>query len=151
MNFSIPVGEHGPTIVALIVLAIGWTMILVEERRRRRRLAAGLPLFGPAVPAEQAEGTGPVRQSLPLSREVVEHFRAMGPGWQARIDEVLKFHVRDEEARTRRPAAEAPEPAAEAKARVTEERSGYEAGEGRRASRADEEAVSKPSYLSPRT
>jgi uncharacterized protein (DUF4415 family) len=28
--------------------------------------------------------------SVRLSSEVVEHFRATGPGWQARIDEVLK-------------------------------------------------------------
>lgn len=128
MNFSIPVGEHGPTIVALIVLAIGWTMILLEKRRRRRRAAAGLPIYGPAVRPEAAEAAGPVRQSLALSREVVQHFRSMGPGWQARIDEVLKFHVRGEEERARRQAAAA-EPAEAAKARVAEEREPYR-GEG---------------------
>jgi BrnA antitoxin of type II toxin-antitoxin system len=127
VNFSIPVGEHGPTIIGLLVAAVFWTMILLEKRRRRRRAAAGLPIYGPAVPAEGVEGAGAVRQSLALSREVVEHFRAMGPGWQARIDEVLKFHVRDEEERARRAAAE---PAEAAKARVAEERSGYEAGTG---------------------
>lgn len=126
MNFSIPVGEHGPTIVALIVLAIAWTMILLEQRRRRRRLAAGLPLFGPAAPPEGAEAAEPVRQSLALSREVVEHFRAMGPGWQARIDEVLKCHVRDEAQRARRHAADA----RGGEARVAEERSDYDSGEG---------------------
>jgi hypothetical protein len=132
MNFSIPVGEHGPTIVALIVLAIAWTMILLEKRRRRRRAAAGLPIYGPAVPPEGAEGAGAVRQSLALSSEVVEHFRAMGPGWQARIDEVLKFHVRDSEERVRRraEAPEAPEPVEAAKARVAEERSDYDPGTG---------------------
>jgi len=131
MNFSIPVGEHGSTIVALIVLAIGWTMILFEKRRRRRRIAAGLPLFGPAVRPDEIESAGPVRQSLPLSREVVEHFRAMGPGWQARIDEVLKFHVRGEAARRRGAETAEPVEAPEAaKARVAEERSGYEPGEG---------------------
>src|SRR5688572_23228739 len=31
MNFSIPVGEHALTIVALVVLAIGWTMVLLEQ------------------------------------------------------------------------------------------------------------------------
>ena len=126
MNFSIPVGEHGPTIVALIVLAIAWTMMFLEKRRRRRRLAAGLPLFGPAARPEGAEAAGSVRQSLALSSEVVEHFRAMGPGWQARIDEVLKFHVRDEAQRARRPAADA----RGGEARVAEERSGFDAGEG---------------------
>jgi uncharacterized protein (DUF4415 family) len=34
-----------------------------------------------------------VQQSLRLSPEVIEHFRATGPGWQARIDEVLRRHV----------------------------------------------------------
>lgn len=28
--------------------------------------------------------------SIRLSREVIEHFRAAGPGWQGRIDEALK-------------------------------------------------------------
>ncbi len=28
--------------------------------------------------------------SIRLSAEVVEHFRELGPGWQRRIDEVLK-------------------------------------------------------------
>lgn len=31
-----------------------------------------------------------VQQSLRLSREVIDHFRAQGAGWQARMDEVLK-------------------------------------------------------------
>lgn len=40
------------------------------------------------------QGSGPkVQQSLRLSPEVLEHFRATGPGWQGRIDEVLKRHV----------------------------------------------------------
>ncbi|HEX6411138.1 MAG TPA: BrnA antitoxin family protein [Sphingomicrobium sp.] len=121
MSFSIPVGEHGPTLVILIVLAIFWTMILFEQRRRRRRAAAGLPIFGPAVRTEGAEGTGPVRQSLPLSREVLDHFRATGPGWPARIDEVLKRHVREEEERARRRVEEAEG----AKARVAEERGAF--------------------------
>ena len=125
MNWYIPLGPFAPIAVPLLVLAIFATMILLEKRRRRRRAAAGLPIFGPAVRAEGMEGTGPVRQPLPLSREVVEYFRAMGPGWQARIDEVLKRHVREEEERARRRAAEA----AGAKARVAEEREAFR-GEG---------------------
>jgi uncharacterized protein (DUF4415 family) len=34
------------------------------------------------------------RVGLRLDRAVVEHFRAGGPGWQARINEVLARHVR---------------------------------------------------------
>jgi len=35
--------------------------------------------------------------NIRLSPEVLEYFRATGPGWQTRVDEVLKLHV------TRRP------------------------------------------------
>ncbi len=42
--------------------------------------------------------SGKVRRVIPLSPEVLEHFRATGPGWQRRIDETLLRHVR--EART---------------------------------------------------
>jgi uncharacterized protein (DUF4415 family) len=31
--------------------------------------------------------------NIRLSPEVLEHFRASGPGWQTRVDEVLKSHV----------------------------------------------------------
>ncbi|MGH9575952.1 MAG: BrnA antitoxin family protein [Terriglobales bacterium] len=31
--------------------------------------------------------------SLRLSEKVLKHFRATGPGWQTRINEVLKKHV----------------------------------------------------------
>ena len=34
--------------------------------------------------------------SIRLSREVVEHFKATGPGWQRRIDETLKKAARME-------------------------------------------------------
>jgi uncharacterized protein (DUF4415 family) len=37
--------------------------------------------------------TAKVQQSLRLSKAVIDHFRATGPGWQARIDEVLRRHV----------------------------------------------------------
>lgn len=36
-----------------------------------------------------------VRRVIPLSPEVLEHFRASEPGWQARINAVLREHVRD--------------------------------------------------------
>jgi uncharacterized protein (DUF4415 family) len=37
--------------------------------------------------------TAKVRQSLRLSKAVLDHFRSTGPGWQARIDAVLRRHV----------------------------------------------------------
>jgi hypothetical protein len=66
-------------------------------------------------------GSGPkVQQSLRLSPEVLEHFRATGPGWQARIDEVLKRHVTMAR-QIRREVAEAKA----AEARVAEEQEGF--------------------------
>jgi len=47
-----------------------------------------------AFPRTRARGPqrAPTKRavSLRLSREVVDHFKAAGPGWQTRIDEVLK-------------------------------------------------------------
>ena len=34
------------------------------------------------------------RVGLRLDHEVVEHFRATGPGWQSRINDVLREHVK---------------------------------------------------------
>jgi uncharacterized protein (DUF4415 family) len=103
-------GDFGPALVGLLVAAFGWVMILVEKRRRRLAAAAGRPLFGPPEGSGDPDATGPVRQSLPLSREVFDYFRATGPGWQGQIDEVLRRHVRDEEERMRRRVAEARAP-----------------------------------------
>lgn len=36
------------------------------------------------------------RIGLRLDREVVEHFRATGPGWQSRINDVLVAHVKQQ-------------------------------------------------------
>jgi uncharacterized protein (DUF4415 family) len=57
--------------------------------------------FAKAFPAllEGRLGRGPqkaptkVAVSLRLTREVVEHFKAGGPGWQTRIDKALKKAV----------------------------------------------------------
>jgi uncharacterized protein (DUF4415 family) len=103
-------GDFAPALVGLLVAAIGWAMIVLEKRRRRLAAAAGRPLFGQPEELGAADGTGPIRQSLPLSREVFDYFRATGPDWQARIDEVLRRHVREEEERTQRRVAEARAP-----------------------------------------
>ncbi|TGO03267.1 hypothetical protein PN36_10045 [Candidatus Thiomargarita nelsonii] len=34
-----------------------------------------------------------IQITLPLSSDVVEHFRATGKGWQSRIDDALREHV----------------------------------------------------------
>jgi uncharacterized protein (DUF4415 family) len=36
------------------------------------------------------------RIGLRLDKAVVEHFRAMGPGWQSRINDILAAHIRHE-------------------------------------------------------
>jgi hypothetical protein len=124
MSVVIRTGDYGPAILALLISAVGWVGIVLEKRRRRLAAAAK------AAEAPEGEGgpSGQVRRSLPLSREVFEHFRAMGPGWQARIDEVLKLHVREEEDRARRAAAERSEGKT---ARVAEEREAWR-GEGKK-------------------
>jgi len=55
--------------------------------------------FTKAFPVLLKSGRGPqqaptkVAVSLRLTREVVEHFKAGGPGWQTRIDKALKKAV----------------------------------------------------------
>jgi uncharacterized protein (DUF4415 family) len=39
-----------------------------------------------------------VATTIRLDPDVLEHFRATGPGWQTRINEVLKKHVESSEA-----------------------------------------------------
>ena len=52
--------------------------------------------LSPEILAAFPRTRGPQKQpkkipvSIRLSTEVVEHFRATGPGWQSRIDEALK-------------------------------------------------------------
>ncbi|NDV88317.1 hypothetical protein GTW51_16575 [Aurantimonas aggregata] len=43
--------------------------------------------------ATSGTSTEKVSVSLQLSPEVVSHFKATGPGWQARIDEALKRSI----------------------------------------------------------
>jgi len=44
-------------------------------------------------PGKRGPQKSPTKQliSLRLSKEVLDHFRATGPGWQNRIDETLKL------------------------------------------------------------
>lgn len=47
-------------------------------------------------PGKRGPQKAPTKQlvSLRLSQEVLDHFRATGPGWQTRIDETLRHAVR---------------------------------------------------------
>jgi uncharacterized protein (DUF4415 family) len=46
-------------------------------------------------PGQRGPGKAPKKRlvSLRLSPEVIEHFRATGPGWQTRIDEALRKKI----------------------------------------------------------
>ena len=65
-----------------------WT---AEDFRRARPFAEVFPEFAESrrVRGPQKEPTK-VAVSLRLSRDVVERFKAGGPGWQTRMDEALK-------------------------------------------------------------
>ena len=65
-----------------------WT---AADFKRAKPFAQALPTL-----AASRRGRGPQKQptkvavSLRLTREVVERFKAAGPGWQSRMDEALK-------------------------------------------------------------
>ncbi len=65
-----------------------WT---ARDFRRARPFAIAFPAL-----AKSWRGRGPQKEptkiavSLRLTREVVERFKASGPGWQTRIDKALK-------------------------------------------------------------
>jgi uncharacterized protein (DUF4415 family) len=62
-----------------------------RDFRRAKSFEAAFPAL-----AKSRRGRGPQKQptkvavSLRLTREVVERFKADGPGWQTRMDKVLK-------------------------------------------------------------
>ena len=69
-----------------------WTDAMFD----RAELAAGMEILRPATGTlTKLRGRPPLESpkkqiTLRLSREVIEHFRATGAGWQTRIDEALK-------------------------------------------------------------
>lgn len=84
----------------------GWSIVIVSTKMNdeinplwnaedfsRARPASELPeelrAFFPKTRGIQKTPTK-IPVSLRLSAEVVEHFRATGPGWQSRIDDILK-------------------------------------------------------------
>ena len=62
-----------------------------ERLQARKAICGGLSgAGGEPARAWAAEATYEVAVSLRLTREVVERFKADGPGWQSRIDDALK-------------------------------------------------------------
>ncbi|RKE83740.1 uncharacterized protein (DUF4415 family) [Rhizobium sp. AG855] len=66
-----------------------WTAADFARARPASELPEELRAFFPKTRGIQKAPTK-IPISLRLSAEVVEHFRATGPGWQGRIDEILK-------------------------------------------------------------
>jgi uncharacterized protein (DUF4415 family) len=66
-----------------------WTSADFARARPASELPEELRAFFPKTRGVQKAATK-IPVSLRLSPEVVEHFRATGPGWQSRIDEILK-------------------------------------------------------------
>jgi len=66
-----------------------WT---AQDFRRAKPFTKAFPLLLKSGRGQQKAPTK-VAVSLRLTREVVEHFKAGGPGWQTRIDKALKKAV----------------------------------------------------------
>lgn len=66
-----------------------WTASDFARARPGSELPAELRAFFPKTRGAQ-KALVKVPVSIRLSPEVVEHFRSTGPGWQKRIDEILK-------------------------------------------------------------
>jgi uncharacterized protein (DUF4415 family) len=85
---------------------------LDSEWFQRAALRIGDRVIRPATGTLTRRGRPPlgdsakVQQSLRLSREVLDYFRSTGSGWQARLDEVLRRHVREAQSEARRVAEE---------------------------------------------
>lgn len=66
-----------------------WTDADFGRAKPASQLPSDIAAFFPKTRGRQKTPTK-VALSIRLSPEVVEHYKATGPGWQARIDEVLK-------------------------------------------------------------
>lgn len=66
-----------------------WTADDFARARPAAELPAEIRAAFPKMRGPQVAATK-VPVSIRLSRDVVEHFKADGPGWQTRIDDALK-------------------------------------------------------------
>lgn len=69
------------------------------EVKRMRPMAEVLPDDLQRAIGQRGKQHAPtkVKTSIRLSREVVEHFKAGGEGWQRRIDLALQQYIREQE------------------------------------------------------
>jgi uncharacterized protein (DUF4415 family) len=63
---------------------------------RARPFAEALPELAASIRKGRGPNKAPTKKlvSLRLSRDVLDHFEAMGKGWQARIDDTLRKAAR---------------------------------------------------------
>ena len=79
---------------------------LTDEIARRAQIAIGGKVIRAATGTLTKRGRPPVgdepkqQVTLRLSREVIGHFKAGGPGWQTRIGEVLQRHAKKDKHRS---------------------------------------------------
>ena len=66
-----------------------WT---AEDFANARPFTEAFPYFAKSIKRARGEQKAPVKVSttIRLSREVIDHFRQGGPGWQTRIDHALR-------------------------------------------------------------
>jgi len=74
--------------------ALEWT----DEMFEQAEISIGGKVIRPATGVLTKDGMRPISErrqevTLRLRPQVVEHFKAGGEGWQARIDDVLERHV----------------------------------------------------------
>ena len=67
-----------------------------QDFRNARPTAEAVPELADAYRRSRGRPAGSNKQliSLRLDKDVIEHFRATGPGWQARINDTLKASFR---------------------------------------------------------
>ena len=63
---------------------------------KARPFSEAFPDLGASIRKGRGPNKAPTKQlvSLRLSREVIDHFKSAGPGWQSRIDETLRKAVK---------------------------------------------------------
>jgi uncharacterized protein (DUF4415 family) len=67
-----------------------------DEEATEKYLSEAVITLGPGLRGQRGPQKTPTKQlvSLRLSQEVLEYFKAKGPGWQTRIDQALKSAIR---------------------------------------------------------
>jgi uncharacterized protein (DUF4415 family) len=67
-----------------------------QDFARAKPFAEALPELAKSIRKGRGPNRAPTKKlvSLRLSREVIDHYKSQGPGWQSRIDETLRKAAR---------------------------------------------------------